>query len=162
MLTFQIHINQPFTERDAQMLIAMGDTMSAIFADAKNPDAAPKPQPETPITETAQQPAAVNTHTMPQQPVTPPVAPVASITAPVAPVASAPVAPPAAVPTTTPDYTHEQLGRAAAAYLDANPAGRAQLVGLLQQFGVSSLQQLATPETRTAFANAMRQLGVQV
>lgn len=98
--------------------------------------------------------AAVNTHMAPPEP-------------PAAPVASIPVTPPAppaapAVPTTAPDYTHEQLGRAASAYLDANPSGRAQLVALLQQFGVQGIQQLATPEARTAFAAAMRQLGVQV
>lgn len=124
--------------------------------------------------------ATVNTHMLPQQPpVTPlPVTPSAQAAtvgqavaqgfqqaAPVTPPvpSTPPIAPqPAGIPTAAPDYTHEQLGRAAAAHIDKSPANMAQLRGLLQQFGVQAITQLATPEARTAFAAALRGLGVQV
>lgn len=84
--------------------------------------------------------------------------------APAAPVTSAapaaPVTPTA--PTAEPDYTHEQLGRAAAAYLDKDAANMAKLQMLLGQFGVQAITQLNTPALRTAFANALRGLGAQL
>ena len=73
---------------------------------------------------------------------------------------AAPVTPVA--PTAEPDYTHEQLGRAAAAYLDKDAANMAKLQMLLGQFGVQAITQLNTPALRTAFANALRGLGAQV
>lgn len=79
--------------------------------------------------------------------------------APAAPTA-APVTPTA--PTAEPDYTHEQLGRAAAVYLDKDAANLARLQELLGRFGVQAVTQLATPAMRTAFANALRALGAQV
>ena len=99
---------------------------------------------------------------MPQTPAVPavPQAPVI----PAAPAAPAiPTAPQAPVaPTAEPDYTHEQLGRAAAAYLDQDAANLANLQALLGQFNVQALTQLSTPSLRTAFANALRGLGAQV
>ena len=90
-----------------------------------------------------------------------PAAPAAP-TAPVMPATptAAPTAPTA--PTAEPDYTHEQLGRAAAAYLDKDAANMAKLQALLGQFGVQAITQLNTPALRTAFANALRGLGAQV
>lgn len=73
---------------------------------------------------------------------------------------AAPVTPVA--PTAEPDYTHEQLGRAAAAYLDKDAANMAKLQMLLGQFGVQAITQLNTPALRTAFANALRGLGAQL
>lgn len=87
-----------------------------------------------------------------------PAAPVAPVM-PAAPTA-APVTPTA--PTAEPDYTHEQLGRAAAAYLDKDASNMARLQMLLGQFGVQAITQLNTPALRTAFANALRGLGAQV
>lgn len=123
---------------------------------------------EIEVTATAAQQASA----MPQAPVaaqTPAVVPQAPVVsqapaAPVAPVASAiPAAPQAPVaPTTEPDYTHEQLGRAAAAYLDQDAANLAKLQALLGQFNVQAITQLSTPSLRTAFANALRGLGAQV
>ena len=87
-----------------------------------------------------------------------PAAPVAPVT-PAAPTA-APVTPTA--PTAEPDYTHEQLGRAAAAYLDKDASNMARLQMLLGQFGVQAITQLNTAALRTAFANALRGLGAQL
>lgn len=109
--------------------------------------------------------AAQQTPSAPQAPVAPqtpsvPQAPVAPQT-PAAPTTPAAPATPSA-PTTEPDYTHEQLGRAAAAYLDKDAANLAKLQELLGLFGVQAITQLSTPALRTAFANALRGLGAQV
>lgn len=85
--------------------------------------------------------------------------------APVAPVM--PAAPTAALvtptaPTAEPDYTHEQLSSAAAAYLDKDAANMSKLQMLLGQLGVQAVTQLNTPVLRTAFANALRGLGAQL
>lgn len=120
--------------------------------------------PTTGITETRIAGAKIVPEQLaPQAPATPatpvaPVTPVGPIT-PAAPTA-APVTPTA--PTADPDYTHEQLGRAAAAYLDKDAANMAKLQMLLGQFGVQAITQLNTPALRTAFANALRGLGAQL
>lgn len=120
--------------------------------------------PTTGITETRIAGAKIVPEQLaPQAPATPatpvaPVTPVGPIT-PAAPTA-APVTPTA--PTAEPDYTHEQLGRAAAAYLDKDAANMAKLQMLLGQFGVQAITQLNTPALRTAFANALRGLGAQL
>jgi hypothetical protein len=77
--------------------------------------------------------------------------------APPPPVAQAQVA-----PTTEPDYSPEQLGRAASAFMDVAPDNQGKLIALLQQFGVQAITQLTTPAMRTAFANGLRGLGAQV
>lgn len=85
--------------------------------------------------------------------------------APAAPVTlDAPTAAPVTMqaPTAEPDCTHEQLGRAAAAYLDKDATNMAKLQMLLGQFGVQAITQLNTPALRTAFANALRGLGAQL
>ena len=89
-------------------------------------------------------------------------APVAAPVTAAAPPSPAPVATPAAIPTAEPDYTPAQLGRAAAAYIDKAPGNMGQLTALLQQFGVQAITHLQTPAARTAFANALRELGAQV
>lgn len=120
--------------------------------------------PTTGITETRIAGAKIVPEQLaPQAPATPatPVAPVTPV-GPVTPAAptAAPVTPTA--PTAEPDYTHEQLGRAAAAYLDKDAANMAKLQMLLGQFGVQAITQLNTPALRTAFANALRGLGAQL
>jgi hypothetical protein len=70
--------------------------------------------------------------------------------------------PPSAVPTTVPDYTHEQLGRAVAFWIDKAPDNRTKALALLSAQGVQGVTQLDTPAKRGAFAQALREQGVQV
>ncbi len=70
--------------------------------------------------------------------------------------------PPAPVPTAVPDYSHEQLGRAIAAFIDKAAGNREKAMACMQAQGVQAISQLATKEQRAAFANALRQLGVQI
>lgn len=70
--------------------------------------------------------------------------------------------PSTAAPTTVPDYTHEQLGRSLAAWIDKSPDNRNKALALLQQQGVQGVTQLDTPAKRGAFAVALRAQGVQV
>lgn len=82
-------------------------------------------------------------------PTVPPVPPV-----PAAAVPTVPTAPP-------PGYTAEQLGRAGAALIAADPGKREQLIALLQQFGVQTIQALP-PEQYGAFATALRGSGAKI
>ena len=71
-------------------------------------------------------------------------------------------APPVA-PVVIPDYTHEQLGRAAAAYIDKAAGNRDKVLTALHSVDNSqSITQLDTPSKRSAYANALRALGVNV
>lgn len=73
--------------------------------------------------------------------------------------APAPVAPMPGVLTSTPGYTPDDLARAAMTLMDS---GRQQeLIGLLQNFGVSSLPDLR-PDQYGAFATALRGMGAQI
>lgn len=63
------------------------------------------------------------------------------------------------VPTTAPEYTLDQLARAAAPLMDAGKGE--QLRGLLQQFGVPTLSQLPT-QMYGQYANALRGLGAKL
>lgn len=92
-------------------------------------------------------------------------------TAPVAPaaagspvVATAPVTQPAApsvssVPTSTRTYTPDDLARAAMALMDSGRQN--ELIGLLAQFGVSSIPELKGDQLG-AFATALRGMGAQI
>lgn len=66
----------------------------------------------------------------------------------------APVAPP-------PSYTHEQVGKAGADLIAANPAKMQELMSLLQQFSVPAITALK-PEQLGAFATALRGLGAKI
>lgn len=66
----------------------------------------------------------------------------------------APVAPP-------PSYTHEQVGKAGADLIAANPAKMQELMSLLQQFSVPAITALK-PEQLGAFATALRGLGAEI
>lgn len=97
-------------------------------------------------------------------PVTPaPAAPAAAPTAPVAPAAvpTAPVAPvaPTAVPTSTHTYTPDELAKAAMPLMDSGK--QQELIGLVHQFGASSIPELR-PEQYGAFATALRGMGAQI
>ncbi len=93
-----------------------------------------------------------------------PAVPVASALPP-APQAAVPAPPAPAVPTVptspAPGYTLEQLARAGADLISADPAKREQLIALLQQFGVQTIT-LLPPECYGAFATALRGLGAKV
>ena len=116
---------------------------------------APEPVPTPASAFTAPQPAAPW-----QAPMAPPAqAPVQQ--PPVQPVAPGiPPAPvPPAVPASAPSYTPDDLARAAMTLMDS---GRQQeLIGLLQNFGVSSLPDLR-PDQYGAFATALRGMGAQI
>lgn len=109
------------------------------------------------------------TPVIPSLPVGQPVAAPAAVTvqavqptaAPTAPAVQSAVAPGAApvVPTTTKEYTVDDLARAAIPLMDAG--GQQVLVGLLSQFGVATLPQLPK-EQYGAFATALRGLGAKI
>lgn len=82
---------------------------------------------------------------------------------PTTPAPQAPVAPTvpasAAVPTSTREYSMDDLARAAIPLMDAG--GQQALVGLLSQFGVSALPELPK-EQYGAFATALRGMGAKI
>lgn len=92
-------------------------------------------------------------------------APAASVapvpTAPAASAAPVPTAPatPAAVPTSTHTYTPDELAKAAMPLMDAGK--QQELIGLVHQFGASSIPELR-PEQYGAFATALRGMGAQI
>ena len=74
--------------------------------------------------------------------------------------ASAPaVQAPAAVPTSEPTYTRDDLSKAAMQLMDKGM--QAQLMQLIQSFGVASLMELS-PEHYGNFATGLRGMGAQI
>lgn len=69
---------------------------------------------------------------------------------------AAPVAPVAE------DYTAEAIGRAAAAFVDADPTNMDKLLACLQGMGVQAVTQLPDAAARTEFARRMRELGAKL
>lgn len=119
------------------------------LADALRGQAAPGPAAPTGQTLAPAAPA-------PTMPVPAPVAPVQSV----APVQPAPVAP--AVPlAAAPNFTIEQVSTAGAELLREHPEKMQDLLALLQQFGVPTVQALK-PEQAGAFATALRGLGAKI
>lgn len=118
----------------------------------------PQPMPQPVPVQTMPQP-------VPQTPVQPqpmpqpvPVQPQPTTQAPVQPTTQAPVQP-TPVATSTPQYTLEDLARAAAPIQDA---GRGQdLMALLQKYNVVSMTQL-DPSMFGAFATDLRALGANI
>ena len=89
-----------------------------------------------------------------------PTAPAAPASVPTAPVTSAPVAQATAtVPTSTHTYTPDELAKAAMPLMDAGK--QQELIGLVHQFGASSIPELR-PEQYGAFATALRGMGAQI
>lgn len=94
-----------------------------------------------------------------------PTAPAASVapvpTAPATPAAvpTAPVTPAPAVPTSAHTYTPDELAKAAMPLMDAGK--QQELIGLVHQFGASSIPELR-PEQYGAFATALRGMGAQI
>lgn len=79
---------------------------------------------------------------------------------------SAPIVPPAAptaptAPVSAPSYTIDQIAKAGAELIGQHPDKMPQLIGLLDQYGVPSIQSLR-PEQIGPFATALRGLGAAV
>ena len=114
-----------------------------------------------PVQETSQ--TSVPTASVPTAPAaSAPAASVAPVpTAPATPAAvpTAPVTPAPAVPTSTHTYTPDELAKAAMPLMDAGK--QQELIGLVHQFGASSIQELR-PEQYGAFATALRGMGAQI
>lgn len=88
--------------------------------------------------------------------------PAAPAPVPAAPAPEPGASPAPAVPTTAaPAITLEQLGKAGADLITADPGKMPQLMALLQQFGVPSLQHLR-PDQIGACATALRGLGAKI
>lgn len=114
-----------------------------------------------PVQETSQ--TSVPTASVPTAPAAS--APAASVApVPIAPatpaaVPTAPVTPAPAVPTSTHTYTPDELEKAAMPLMDAGK--QQELIGLVHQFGASSIPELR-PEQYGAFATALRGMGAQI
>ena len=86
-------------------------------------------------------------------------APVPTAPATPAAVPTAPVTPAPAVPTSAHTYTPDELAKAAMPLMDAGK--QQELIGLVHQFGASSIPELR-PEQYGAFATALRGMGAQI
>ena len=75
------------------------------------------------------------------------------------PTPSVPVQAPAAVPTSEPTYTRDDLSKAAMQLMDKGM--QAQLMQLIQSFGVASLME-RSPEHYGNFATGLRGMGAQI
>lgn len=137
------------------------------------PNAMEEPAPQQSVNPPVQQPvmqAMAQPQVMPQQPVNPPTQqPVAQPQPPVQPQPmmqppqTMPTQPPVMQPPVTgaPGYTVEQISRAGADLVQADPTKMQALLGMLQQFGVATIQMLK-PEQFGAFANGLRSLGARL
>lgn len=113
--------------------------------------------------------APAQTRSMPV-PAAPAAAPTTPVSAPVdaqAPVCTArpavpaPSVAPMAPTAPAPSFTLDQVGKAGADLIAANPSKMPELVALLQQFGVPAITQL-TPDQIGSFATALRGLGARI
>ena len=109
-----------------------------------------------PVQETSQ--TSVPTASVPTAPAAS-VAPVPTAPATPAAVPTAPVTPEPAVPTSSHTYTPDELAKAAMPLMDAGK--QQELIGLVHQFGASSIPELR-PEQYGAFATALRGMGAQI
>ena len=109
-----------------------------------------------PVQETSQ--TSVSTASVPTAPAAS-AAPVPTAPATSAAVPTAPVTPAPAVPTSTHTYTPDELAKAAMPLMDAGK--QQELIGLVHQFGASSIPELR-PEQYGAFATALRGMGAQI
>ena len=174
---------------DSGLLACLGQMASSLLTLVQNAGAVPPSAPAAPVASAAAPavtpapvvapgpmspvaiaptPAPAPVGSAPTQPPAGPVSPPTSAV-PVTPTppatAPAPSTPAPAVPvaptTPTPGYTLEQLSTAGANLTRADPSKMAQLVALLQQYGVQAVTQLA-PEHYGAFATALRGLGAAI
>lgn len=130
--------------KTAQQVVPAPQTAPVQTAPAIPPVAPPQAQPIT-------HPSVA--------PVPTPVQTVSAVAPPAAPPQMTAPAPAAPVPTNAKTYTPDDLARAAMALMDSGR--QADLIGLLQQFGVSSIPELAADQYG-AFATALRGMGAQI
>ena len=158
---------------DSSLLAFLGQTASSLLTLVQNagavpPSASAAPGPMSPVATAPSAPTPASVGSAPTQhpaaPVSPPTSavpvtptPPATAPAPSTPAPAVPVAP----TTPSPGYTLEQLSTAGANLTRADPSKMAQLVALLQQYGVQAVTQLA-PEHYGAFATALRGLGAAI
>jgi len=110
----------------------------------------------------AQAPVQAATVTAPSVPA----APAQTFTPPVSRPTPTPITPPSPAPapapaTTAPAYTHEQVGRAGADLVAANPSLMPTLMGLLHRYGVQLVTDLK-PDQLGPFAVELRGLGARI
>lgn len=125
---------------EARLIIEIPGLESLAAAIANRNAQQPELQPAAPVTQAPAAPAPAV--------YTPPVA--------------APAPMPSVVPTSpAPSFTAEQIGRAGAAMLEADPTKHPALMALLQQFGVPAIA-LLQPDQLGPFATALRGLGANI
>lgn len=127
------------------------------------PNAMEEPAPQQPVNPPVQQPvmqAMAQPQVMPQQPVAQPLVQSQPMMQPPQPM---PTQQPVMQPPVTgaPGYTAEQISRAGAELVQTDPTKMQALLGMLQQFGVATIQMLK-PEQFGAFANGLRSLGARL
>ena len=125
------------------------------------PNAMEEPAPQQPVVLPMPQ-AMAQPQVMPQQPVAQPqplVQPQPMMQPPQPMPTQQPVTP--QVATGAPGYTAEQISRAGAELVQTDPTKMQALLGMLQQFGVATIQMLK-PEQFGAFANGLRSLGARL
>lgn len=118
------------------------------------PNAMEEPAPQQPVVLPMPQ-AMAQPQVMPQQPVAQP----QPLVQPQPPVQPQPMMQPPV--TGAPGYTAEQISRAGAELVQTDPTKMQALLGMLQQFGVATIQMLK-PEQFGAFANGLRSLGARL
>lgn len=132
------------------------------------PNAMEEPAPQQPVVlPMPQQPvvqpqAMAQPQVMPQQPVAQP-QPLVQTQPMMQPPQTMPQQQPVMQPPVTgaPGYTAEQISRAGAELVQTDPTKMQALLGMLQQFGVATIQMLK-PEQFGAFANGLRSLGARL
>lgn len=124
------------------------------------PNAMEEPAPQQPVVLPMPQ-AMTQPQVMPQQPVAQPQSLVQP--QPVMQPQPMPTQQPVMQPPVTgaPGYTAEQISRAGAELVQTDPTKMQALLGMLQQFGVATIQMLK-PEQFGAFANGLRSLGARL
>lgn len=125
------------------------------------PNAMEEPAPQQPVVLPMPQ-AMAQPQVMPQQPVAQP-QPLVQSQPMMQPPQPMPTQQPVMQPPVTgaPGYTAEQISRAGAELVQTDPAKMQALLGMLQQFGVATIQMLK-PEQFGAFANGLRSLGARL
>lgn len=125
------------------------------------PNAAEEPAPPQPVVLPMPQ-AMAQPQVMPQQPVAQP-QPLVQPQPMMQPPQPMPTPQPVMQPPVTgaPGYTAEQISRAGAELVQTDPTKMQALLGMLQQFGVATIQMLK-PEQFGAFANGLRSLGARL
>ena len=125
------------------------------------PNAMEEPAPQQPVVLPMPQ-AMAQPQVMPHQPVAQP-QPLVQPQPMMQPPQPMPTQQPVMQPPVTgaPGYTAEQISRAGAELVQTDPTKMQALLGMLQQFGVATIQMLK-PEQFGAFANGLRSLGARL